>query len=306
MNAVAYVFPGQGAQEPGMGKDFCSSQLCRRAGEICGLDLASIMRDGPIERLQDSDVCQPALFLHSALVLEAMAGLGIREEPAYHLGLSLGEYTALYAAGVMSFEDAVSALSVRGKAMQQACRASEGGMVSVLGLDDAAVEKACEEARGKDVLQAANYNSPGQVVISGHKKALGRAEPLLKAAGAKRIIPLKVAGAFHSPLMSPARGPLSERLEKVRFLADPGKTLSNVSARPHTAAALVEMLLSQLVSPVRLAQSILFLTGEAGITTIREIGTGRIVSGLVRRTAPSCAVTSHASMAEVELLSPKA
>lgn len=294
----AWLFPGQGAQKIGMGADFYSSDLCTKASEICGFDLVEVMRDGPAEKLQQTTTCQPALFLHSALVLEKMRAQGV-ESADYYLGLSLGEYTALYAAGVLSFEDAVKALAVRGKAMQEACNEFKGGMVSVLGLDDQMVTDCCEEVRGDGVLQAANFNAPGQVVISGDLPSLERAIPVLKEKGARRVMPLSVAGAFHSPLMSSAAEVLRNCLQSVTFSTGAEKVISNVTAAPVENDKILETLVRQVTAPVLWSSSISMLHRDKSVAAFSEIGTGRVLSGLVKRTVKDVQIESFESVQDL-------
>ncbi|MBF0243692.1 MAG: ACP S-malonyltransferase [Planctomycetes bacterium] len=299
---TAFVFPGQGAQQIGMGADFAASPLVAKAAEVCGFDVFGVMTLGPQEKLLSTTYCQPALFLHSALVLEAMRSKGLKVSPDYCLGLSLGEYSALYAAGVLSFEDTLKALVVRGSAMQEACLKSEGGMLSVLGLDDEAVVSACEEARQGDVLQAANFNSPGQIVVSGELEALARATELLNKAGARRVLPLKVAGAFHSPLMRPAAEKLRNCLQGLHFCEGCEKVISNVSARPHAPNSLIENLVLQLEAPVKWSQSITHLVRDSGIEAFVEIGTGKVLAGLIKRTEKDASTLSVGARGDFESL----
>ncbi len=282
---TAYIFPGQGAQKIGMASDFYESELCKKANEVCGFDLISIMKDGPAESLTLTTYCQPALFLHSALVLEAMEKHGISLDPQYFLGLSLGEYSAMYAAGVMSFEDILKALVVRGGAMQEACENEPGGMLTVIGLDDEIVVESCESAREDSVLQAANFNAPGQIVLSGRSDALERVQEILKEKGARRVMPLNVAGAFHSPLMQSAADKLKACLSEMTLNPGAEKVVSNVTARPHDSNSIVETLVNQITAPVRWTSSIQWLAEEQNIDTFVELGTGKVLSGLVKRIA---------------------
>jgi [acyl-carrier-protein] S-malonyltransferase len=284
--STAYIFPGQGAQQIGMGSDFYNSELCKTANDICGFDLLGIMKDGPAESLTSTTYCQPALFLHSALVLDAMQKEGVDLNPEYFLGLSLGEYSAMYAAGAMKFEDVMQALVVRGKAMQDACESEPGGMLTVIGLDDEAVIEACEQARENSVLQAANFNAPGQIVLSGQKDALERAAEILKEKGARRAMMLNVAGAFHSPLMQSAADKLKECLEKMDFQPGVEKVVSNVTARPHDPNVVIDTLVSQITAPVAWTSSIQWLAEERNVDTFVELGTGKVLTGLVKRIAP--------------------
>ena len=300
--ASAYVFPGQGAQSVGMGADFLESPLCAEANEVVGFDLITAMKEGPEALLQTTEYCQPALFLHSALVLEEMAKRNLACSADYYLGLSLGEYTALYAAGVMSFADVMKALAVRGKAMQDACDATEGGMVSVLGLDAEAVAGVCDAARENGVLQGANYNAPGMVVVSGDMLAIERSISLFKEAGARRALPLKVAGAFHSALMAPAAEKLEACLKGCSFGEGAEKVISNVTAKPHAQETIVETLVAQVTSPVLWSQSIEDLITHQGVSSFSEWGTGKVLSSLVRRVSKEVSVESAGTLSELDAL----
>lgn len=300
---TAYVFPGQGAQKVGMASDFYDSELCQTANEICGFDLLSVMRDGPVESLTSTTYCQPALFLHSALVLEGMKREGIDLSPEYFLGLSLGEYSALYASGVLSFEDTMKALAVRGKAMQDACEQNKGGMVAVTGAEDQVVIEACDEARGEQVLQAANFNAPGQIVMSGELEALERASEILKGKGVRRVMALNVAGAFHSPLMKPAADTLKNCLETLSFQAGAEKVISNVTARPHEQASLIEGLVEQITAPVAWTSSIQWLATEQKVERFVELGTGKVLSGLIKRISPDVKKVNAEDAAGIPALS---
>jgi len=282
---TAYIFPGQGAQKVGMASDFYGSELGVKANDICGFDLIKIMREGPQEALTSTTYCQPALFLHSALVLEAMEKQGVSLDPQYFLGLSLGEYSAMYAAGAMSFEDVLKALVVRGSAMQEACENEPGGMLTVIGLDDEVVVESCESAREDSVLQAANFNAPGQIVLSGRSDALERVQEILKEKGARRVMALNVAGAFHSPLMQSAADKLKSCLSAMTINSGVEKVVSNVTARPHDPETIVETLVNQITAPVRWTSSIQWLAEEQNIDTFCELGTGKVLSGLVKRIA---------------------
>jgi [acyl-carrier-protein] S-malonyltransferase len=296
----AFVYPGQGAQALGMGSDFWESPLAQEANEVCGFDLIQVMREGPQELLQSTAYCQPALFLHSALVLEAMKAKGLSADASWHLGLSLGEYSALYGAGAMSFSDVMKALVVRGKAMQDACEQVKSGMVSVLGLDEEQIAAVCDQARQGGVLQAANFNSPGQIVVSGDLEALDRSLPLFKEAGARRALPLKVAGAFHSPLMAPAQDALRKVLESCEINDHCAKVISNVTAKPHDPAVVADALVGQITAPVRWSQSIESLIDSEGVTMFCEWGTGKVLSGLIKRVSKDVQLCSAGSLAELE------
>ena len=280
----AYVFPGQGSQFPGMGKDIYESNpdaraLMEKADEVLGFRITDIMFGGSDEDLRATKVTQPAIFLHSA-VLALCSGL---EAPAMVAGHSLGEFSALVACGAVAFEDALRLVSIRAEAMQKCCVKAPGGMAAIIGLDTAVIEKICSEVSGTVV--PANYNSDGQVVISGEKEAVEAACALLKEAGAKRALPLPVGGAFHSPLMEPARAELAKAIEATPVLAPACPVYQNVSASAETDPVRIkENLLKQLTSPVRWTQSVGAMLG-AGADEFVEIGPGAVLQGLVRRIA---------------------
>lgn len=297
---TAFVYPGQGAQTTGMGADLLDSDLAKQANDICGFDLCQVMQEGPEDLLQSTTYCQPALFLHSALVLEAFQKSEQKTEADFHLGLSLGEFSALYACGAMSFEDVMKALVIRGKAMQEACETNPGGMVSVLGLEDQTIEEVCDAAREDGVLQGANYNAPGQVVISGDAAALERAIPLMKEAGARRALPLKVAGAFHSPLMAPAAEKLAAFLSTCQIGAQSAKVITNVSAEAHDPEKVCETLVKQLTSPVRWSKSISNLIENQNVTSFLELGTGKILSGLIKRVSKDVEIQAISNLEELQ------
>ena len=296
----AFVYPGQGAQALGMGSDFWDAPLAQEANEVCGFDLVKVMREGPEELLQSTAYCQPALFLHSALVLDAMKSKGLSTEASWHLGLSLGEYSALYGAEAMSFADVMKALVVRGKAMQDACLLVKSGMVSVLGLDEAQIASVCDQAREGGVLQAANFNAPGQIVVSGDLEAIERSLPLFKEAGARRALPLKVAGAFHSPLMAPAQEALREVLETCDINENCAKVISNVTAKPHDPKVVKDALVGQITASVRWSQSIDNLIESEKVGTFCEWGTGKVLSGLIKRVSKDVQLCAAGSLAELE------
>lgn len=300
---TAFVYPGQGAQTTGMGVDFFESELAKQANDICGFDLCKVMTEGPEDLLQSTTYCQPALFLHSALVLDALKQSGQSTHADFHLGLSLGEFSALYACGAMSFENVMKALAIRGKAMQDACETHPGGMVSVLGLEDQVIEDVCDRAREDGVLQGANYNAPGQVVISGDAAALERAIPLMKEAGARRALPLKVAGAFHSPLMAPAAEKLEAFLRTCEIGPESTKVITNVSALQHEPDRVCETLVKQLTSPVRWSKSISNLIENETVDSFLELGTGKILSGLIKRVSKDVKIQSISNRDELQAYS---
>ena len=302
--ATAFIFPGQGAQQVGMGKDLYESFAAARtifdlAEDVSGLPLKRLCFEGPEEELSRTDICQPAIFTVSAALLASLDSLLPPEKvesmrPAYMAGLSLGEYTALYAADCVDFQDALRLVTLRGAAMQKAATAVPSGMVAVMGLDEAKATELCAAAGGGEVLVPANLNAPGQVVLSGAAGACQRAIELAPRFGASGAVALKVAGAFHSPLMAPAAAELAKALDGVRFRAPRGRPrvagetpatqlVSNVEAAPYGGMERAkDLLLAQLTSPVRWEQSVRYMIA-AGVASFVEIGPGRVLAGLMRR-----------------------
>ena len=306
--STAFLFPGQGAQHVGMGQDVYEAYAPARerfdaAEDITGLPLKRLCFEGPEEELNRTDIAQPALFTVSAATLACLDELtGGRPEPQYLAGLSLGEYTALYAAGALDFADMLRLVARRGTVMQEAARAVPSGMVSVLGLDADAAEALCEAARDGQVLQCANFNCPGQIVLSGEADACRRAAELAAEHGAKAAVPLAVAGAFHSPLMQPAAAAFAADLDAVAFRAPGRYVVSNVSAQVVGGAAEIrDTLLRQLTAPVRWQQSMEFLL-DAGVERFYEVGPGRVLAGLMRRIRRRADVTCLNSREAVEAL----
>ena len=279
----AYVFPGQGAQFPGMGKDLYESnavarELMDKANEILGFRLTDIMFNGTIEELQQTKVTQPAVFVYS--VAQALSQ-GEVFKPDMVAGHSLGEFSALVASGCLSFEDGLRLVYARAMAMQACCDAVPGTMAAIIKLDDSTIEHICEETEG--LVVAANYNCPGQVVISGEKEAVMAACEKMKEAGAKRALPLQVGGAFHSPLMEPARKQLAEAIEATTFHTPICPIYQNVDARPHTDTDEIKQnLLLQLTSPVRWTDSVMQMKAD-GMTEFEECGPGQVLTGLINK-----------------------
>jgi [acyl-carrier-protein] S-malonyltransferase len=291
MMKTAFLFPGQGAQAVGMGADIAHSfpaaaRIFEMANDIVGFDLRAICFEGPAEQLNSTTISQPAIFTASAALLEVLRTEpttgGIR--PNVTAGLSLGEYTALYAAGVVSFEDALKLVHKRGQAMQAAADASEGAMLSIIGLDDETVRQLCEQAGEGDLLKPVNFNCPGQIVVSGEKAACRRAKEVAIKAGAIKAVRLEVAGAFHTEMMAGAAEALREALSGCR-IAEPSDTriVANVDAQYYrTSGDIKEGLVRQLTHPILWQQCIERLLAD-GAETFYEIGPGRVLTGLMRR-----------------------
>lgn len=280
----AVVFAGQGAQAVGMGRDLAEAYpVCRelfdRANSALGYDLAGLCFNGPIEELTKTSHCQPAIFVVSAACLAALKKEIGDLALGGAAGLSLGEWTALYAAGCLTFEEAVRVLAERGKLMQRACEQTSGAMVSVLGLDDAALEKVCRESGAT----LANLNAPGQTVLSGEKQAIEKATALAAAAGAKKSVVLNVAGAYHSPLMASAAEGLRDVLAGVAFKSPAFPVVSNVTGRPHGAPdSIRDLMVKQVTSSVRWIDTVECFRAD-GVKAYIECGPGKVLSGLVKR-----------------------
>ena len=280
----AYVFPGQGSQFPGMAKDLYENnpkakEMLERANEVLGFRITDIMFEGTPEDLKATKVTQPAVFLHSVVLAACYENF----PPDMVAGHSLGEFSALAAAGAIEFEDALKLVAVRASAMQKCCEAVPGTMAAIIGLPNETVEQICADVDG--LVVAANYNSDGQVVISGAKEAVEAACVKAKEAGAKRALPLAVSGAFHSPLMEPARVELAQAIEQTAFKAPKCPVYQNVTAQAETDPQVIkENLLKQLTSPVRWTQSVKAMVAD-GAEYFMEIGPGTVLQGLVKRTA---------------------
>ena len=282
----AFVFPGQGAQFVGMGKDLYETNALAkkyfdRADEILGFKITEIMFNGTDEQLKETKVTQPAVFLHS--VIQALC-LGGSFNPAMVAGHSLGEFSALVASGALDFEDGLRLVASRANAMQKACEINSGTMAAIIGLPDEKVEEICASVSSEgDIVVAANYNCPGQLVISGNVNAVNAACEKLKEAGAKRALPLKVSGAFHSPLMQPAKDELQAAIEKTTFKTPKCPVYQNVDAEPHTDAEEIKLnLIAQLTSPVRWTASVQTMISD-GADDFTECGPGKALQGMIGR-----------------------
>ena len=283
--AKAYVFPGQGAQFVGMGKDLYESnakakELFDKANDILGYRITDIMFEGTDEDLKQTKVTQPAVFLHSVVSALCMDDFN----PDMVAGHSLGEFSALVAAGSLTFEDGLRLVYARAMAMQKACDAAPSTMAAIIGLPDDIIEKICSEiSKEGNVVVPANYNSPGQVVISGNVEAIKEACAKLKEAGAKRALPLAVGGAFHSPLMEMARLELAKAIEAAPIRTPVCPVYQNVDAKPHTDPTEIKAnLLKQLTSPVRWTQSVINMIND-GMNEFVECGPGQVLTGLIGR-----------------------
>ena len=286
----AYVFPGQGAQYSGMGKDLYENsaearEMFERANEILGFRITDVMFEGSAEELRQTKVTQPAVFLHSVILSKVLGA-----EPSAVAGHSLGEFSALVVAGALSFEEGLQLVAKRAMAMQKACEMEQGTMAAVLALPDATIENVCQSVEG--VVVAANYNCPGQLVISGAVEAVNDACVKLKEAGARRALVLPVGGAFHSPLMEPARKELAEAIEMAKFKEPICPIYQNVDALPHTLPEEIKAnLIAQLTAPVRWTQIVERMTAD-GITDYVELGPGTVLQGLVNKISSNVTVES--------------
>ena len=299
---IAFLFPGQGAQAPGMGADLYDAHPEARAvfdeaDAVLGFSLTEVMFGDDAEALAQTEVTQPALYAHSLAADAVLAARGVR--PALAAGHSLGEWSALAAVGALSLEDGLRAVRRRGELMAQAGDVRPGAMSAVLGLDAAALEDVCRRATegGEGEVVPANYNDPGQIVISGDADAVARAGRLADEAGARRVVPLTVSGAFHSPLMAFARDGLAETLEALEITEPSCPVVLNVTAEPAVSPDEIRRrLLEQLTAPVRWAQAVQRMADD-GATRFVEVGSGRVLSGLVKKTLGRGAETAQAGTA---------
>lgn len=290
----AYVFPGQGSQAVGMGKDIYDNvpeakAMFEQANEILGFRITDLMFEGTPEDLKQTKVTQPAVFLHSVILAKA---LGVKPDAV--AGHSLGEFSALVVAGALSFEDGLRLVSKRAMAMQRCCEQQPGGMAAVLGLDDKTVEEVCASIDG--VVVGANYNCPGQLVISGADEAVDAACVKLKEAGARRALRLPVGGAFHSPLMEPARQELEAAIAEAKFMTPVCPVYQNVDAQPYTDAETIKKnLIAQLTAPVRWTQIVEKMIQD-GVTEFTEVGPGTVLQGLVTKVSKEVAAESKSTL----------
>jgi [acyl-carrier-protein] S-malonyltransferase len=307
---TAFLFPGQGAQVVGMGAEIARSfpmaaEVFKKANDIVGFDLSEICFNGPLERLSSTTISQPAIFVTSAAILDVLKTEIATSDISADVtaGLSLGEYTALYAAGVISFEDALTLVRKRGQAMQAAADATEGTMVSIIGLDEEQVHQLCAEAGEGELLAAVNFNCPGQIVVSGTKAACERAEKLAEKYGAIKAMRLEVAGAFHTEMMSSAAEALKEALSNCE-ISEPLETkiIANIDAEYYqNSQAIAEGLVKQLTCPILWQKCMGRLLAD-GIEQFYEIGPGRVLTGLMRRIDRKTKVVNVSSLQAIKEL----
>ncbi len=299
---IAFVFPGQGSQKTGMGKDLydnfeASKKIFDEAGEALGFDLKKVCFEGPEDRLKLTEIAQPAILTASIAALAALD-----KEPALAAGHSLGEYSALVCAGVLRFSDAVRLVNKRGKFMQEAVPVGEGSMAAVIGLERKKLLECCKKASSSGVVEAANFNSPGQIVISGSVKGVEEAGRLCKEAGAKRVMPLSVSAPFHCSLMKPAADKLAAELDNISFKDAKFPVIANVTAGPVTdGKEIKQFLIKQVTGSVFWEDSVRLMAAQ-GVERFVEIGPGKVLSGLVKKTVENATIYSvedSASLKEI-------
>jgi [acyl-carrier-protein] S-malonyltransferase len=308
MTKRAFTFPGQGSQAVGMGRELAAAFPEARAvfeevDAALGQELSTLMFEGPDETLRLTENAQPALMAVSLAVVRVLAarGVTVAGHAAYVAGHSLGEYSALCAAGALGLADAARLLKLRGQAMQQAVPVGQGAMAAILGLDLPTVERAAADAGQGEVCAVANDNAPGQVVISGHVAAVERAIAACKAAGAKRALPLPVSAPFHCPLMRPAADAMAEALERVEWQVPAVPLVANVLARPISEPAEIRRrLVEQVTGMVCWTESVGWLAGEGGVAELVELGAGKVLTGLAKRIAPEAKAVAVGAPGEVE------
>jgi len=304
----AFTFPGQGSQAVGMGKDLADAyqearNVFAEVDDALGQKLSAIMFEGPDETLRLTENAQPALMAVSVAVTRVLEsrGFSLKDNAAYVAGHSLGEYSALAAAGAFSLADAARLLKIRGQAMQQAVPVGQGAMAAILGLDLETVLRAANDAEDGEICGVANDNAPGQVVISGHVGAVNRAIELLKAAGAKRALPLPVSAPFHCALMRPAADAMEHALNQVTVNAPVVPVVANVLAKPITDPdEIKKRLVEQVTGMVRWTECVGWLVKDGGVTQLVELGSGKVLSGLAKRIAPETATVSIGVPADVD------
>ena len=302
MSSRAFLFPGQGSQAVGMARDLCERCESVRArfaeaDEVLGFALSALCFEGPAEQLAQTHITQPAVFVHSVAVGELLAAAGL--QPSAVAGHSLGEYSALVAAGVLPFAEALTLVGTRGRLMREAGRARPGTMAAVIGLDDDRVAALCQRAAEVGVAVPANFNAPGQVVVSGEQGAVARVCELATQAGARRVVELAVSGAFHSPLMESAAAQMTPLLQAASFARPQVPVLTNVSAAPVEDPETLRLhLIEQITRPVRWSATVQRLAAM-GIGRALEVGPGGVLRGLVRRTAPKLAVALAGTVEEI-------
>ncbi|MCB0833279.1 MAG: ACP S-malonyltransferase [Bacteroidetes bacterium] len=310
MSKTALIFPGQGSQYVGMGRDFFDNydaalKVYEKASDVLGFDLAKVSFDGPEEELKQTRVTQPAIFTHSIAVLTVLKEqFGSNSEFHMAAGHSLGEYSALVAAGVLAFEDALAIVKVRAEGMQKAGEENRGTMAAIIGMESEALINLCEEASSAGIVQCANFNSPGQIVISGSVAGVQKAMELAKSAGARMVKELVVSGAFHSPLMASAKAAVAQILEKSKFHTAGVPVYANVTAKPVLeTGAIKTLLIDQITGAVRWEESMKCMVAD-GATQFYEIGPGNVLQGLLKRIDKSIHCESIGKIGELEKFKP--